>query len=1305
MARRWPRALLALAVVAAFAVMPVAPSSSATLTWTATCGNNEVTQSPIPRSDGVEFVGGSGCSSSSVTVDGMQNFQLTGQVYKLASGASWGWIQVSTGAGYTKFVVGASGEAPGSPQTPTVSLSGTTASISVTGATATGGLPDSFLVTASPGGATCSVGSPTGTPRQGSCSISGLTVGTTYTFTATATNTYGTSSASSASSSVTPQPAAPSSPQQPTGVSQNAAVEVTVVDSATGGTPTSFQVTSSPGNFTCTAGSLTGTPRSGTCTVTGLTNGTSYTFTATATNGGGTSTSSAASAPVTPTNSGPAPQSAPDPPPAPSATAGDGEASVTVTGAGTGATPTSFTVTASPGGGTCSIGSPTGTPPAGSCTVSSLTNGTSYTFTATASNSGGTSSASGASSAVIPRGPQTITYSQPANQELATSSLTVAPTTNATGNSVTLASNTTSVCTVSGFTIIFVAAGTCTTTASAGAYGAYAAATNVTRSFTITSAGGGGGVTPATASPSAAVERKVTLCHRTASFSNPYVEITVDQNSVLSQGHGSHTGGVYPAAGWGDIIPPFDGYAGLNWTPEGQTILASGCDAAKARGKVTLCHATSSKTNPYVLITVDRNAVLKKGHGSHTGGLYPTKGWGDIIPPFDDYAGLNWPGGQAILDSGCSPNGPIDPNALVPEQPRCLADNSAKGEPLTRDQIVLKPGKSPNQVDIESKDGEPLTLLSMEVNDPNNSATLEVESAGADPKQASTWQSPSTQDVCWTVGAFNGTDYSYTLPAVSPPSSAGSGPWEYTKAVVSAAGVSATSSRGQAETVFSSPKAGDVVWADVNGNGIFDPSGLMGGRTNTSPVRDGKVTLCHRTRSKTNPYVEITVDKSAVLNQKLGKEEGHGTHTGPIFPAAGWGDIIPAFDNYPGMNWPAGRDILESGCNVDDDRDKAVQQVILCAKRVPVPEPTDPSPICEAPISRPSPSSSPSSSGTSTPAPSSSIPETLSSPTPSPGTSVTPSASGSPSPSTVASVSPSASSSPGSSGSPSPSSSASPTTSSPSSPRPSVASTSSSPSASGSPSPSTSAPRPPTSASPTPSPTPTDSTPPPIIIRVLPSPSPTPTPPSSSSTPTPATGSPTPSTSTSSPRPSSASASPSPSPTPTNSSPTSPATPTTGGSPSPSSSQGSGSPTPGGSATPTPGATGSMSSPSPSPSDTGLDPGASATPSSTPPGGTPDSGPSSPPGSTGALEPGQDPEREDPSTPETRGGFVKFKVAQGDSTLTFVVPMTRMKALAAQAGEPTLADTGSSRTLTVTAAVVLLAAGLMLLPAVRRGRG
>ena len=34
---------------------------------------------------------------------------------------------------------------------------------------------------------------------------------------------------------------------------------------------------------------------------------------------------------------------------------------------------------------------------------------------------------------------------------------------------------------------------------------------------------------------------------------------------------------------------------------------------------VTLCHATDSNTNPYVKVTVDDDAVVHEGHGSHTG--------------------------------------------------------------------------------------------------------------------------------------------------------------------------------------------------------------------------------------------------------------------------------------------------------------------------------------------------------------------------------------------------------------------------------------------------------------------------------------------------------------------------------------------------------------------------------------------------------------------------------------------------------------------------------------------------------------
>jgi hypothetical protein len=52
--------------------------------------------------------------------------------------------------------------------------------------------------------------------------------------------------------------------------------------------------------------------------------------------------------------------------------------------------------------------------------------------------------------------------------------------------------------------------------------------------------------------------------------------------------HSGHEGAPFdvavPAERWGDIIPPFDygpeaQYLGMNWTPDGQAILANGCAA------------------------------------------------------------------------------------------------------------------------------------------------------------------------------------------------------------------------------------------------------------------------------------------------------------------------------------------------------------------------------------------------------------------------------------------------------------------------------------------------------------------------------------------------------------------------------------------------------------------------------------------------------------------------------------------------------------------------------------------------------
>jgi hypothetical protein len=100
-------------------------------------------------------------------------------------------------------------------------------------------------------------------------------------------------------------------------------------------------------------------------------------------------------------------------------------------------------------------------------------------------------------------------------------------------------------------------------------------------------------------SPVVIVDGKITICHATGSKTNAYDEIIVSVNGL--NGHDKHEGDIIPA--------PKDG------CPASPVAISTG------ESKITICHATSSKNNPYNEITVSVNGL--NGHNKHKGDIIP----------------------------------------------------------------------------------------------------------------------------------------------------------------------------------------------------------------------------------------------------------------------------------------------------------------------------------------------------------------------------------------------------------------------------------------------------------------------------------------------------------------------------------------------------------------------------------------------------------------------------------------------------------------------------------------------------------
>jgi hypothetical protein len=458
-------------------------------TGAASVASNSITPATVPGipTIGAATAGNAQASASFTAPVSNGGAAITGYTVTSAPGgfASTGATSpvtitgLTNGTAYTFTVTATNGVGAGSASAASNSVTPATVPDPPTVGTATAGNAQAsvaFTAPASDGGAaitgytvTSSPGGLTGTGIMSPIVVAGLTNGTAYTFTVTATNSVGTGSLSAASNSITPT-TVPDAPTIGTATAGNGQANITFTAPALNGGSaiTGYTVTSSPGG-------LTGTGAASPITVTGLTNGTAYTFTVTATNTNGTSTASAASNSVTPAT-------VPGAPTIGTATGGNAQANVTFAAPASngGAAITGYTVISSPGG---LIGTGTASPIA----VAGLANGTAYTFTVTATNSVGTGSASAASNSVTPTGSQTITFANPGTQNFGTTPTLTA--TSTSGLAVTFGSSTTSICTTtSSGALTTVAIGTCTINADQAGNSSVAAAPTMSHSFSIVAA-------------------------------------------------------------------------------------------------------------------------------------------------------------------------------------------------------------------------------------------------------------------------------------------------------------------------------------------------------------------------------------------------------------------------------------------------------------------------------------------------------------------------------------------------------------------------------------------------------------------------------------------------------------------------------------------------------------------------------------------------------------------------------------------------------------------------------------------------
>jgi titin len=338
-------------------------------------------------------------STKTCTVTGSSgNCVVTG----LTNGIAYSFTVTATNAMGTSAVSTAStavtpATAPSAPTIGVAMATGsTTATVGFTAPVFDGGATiTSYTATSSPGGVTGILNQ----SGSGTIAVSGLTTGTDYTFTVTATNSAGTSVASAASNLATTF-AVPDAPTITVIAPSNALLSVAFTAGADGGSALTNYEYSTDGGSTFKSRASSGTVSPIVITTVSssaavLVNGTSYDVQIRAVNaiGSGTTTFSTA---VTP-------RTVPGSPTSVSGIAGDAQVSLvwSVPVSDGGSVITDYVVEFNDGGSWTMFAD--GTSTSASATVTGLTNGTSYTFRVSAINIVGTGTVSTVSTAVTPR--------------------------------------------------------------------------------------------------------------------------------------------------------------------------------------------------------------------------------------------------------------------------------------------------------------------------------------------------------------------------------------------------------------------------------------------------------------------------------------------------------------------------------------------------------------------------------------------------------------------------------------------------------------------------------------------------------------------------------------------------------------------------------------------------------------------------------------------------------------------------------------------------------------------------------------